>query len=110
VITGLNTIPNLRQVLETLTFVRAAAPSSKIGIALNRCERNLLGSISGRKHVERLLPDEKLFFVSNRAEAVESVNMGAPMILGASARKLREEFSGLAAFCAELKSARSATL
>jgi pilus assembly protein CpaE len=110
VITGLNTIPNLRQVLETSTFVRMTAATLKIGIALNRCEKNLLGSIAGRKHVERLLPDEELFFVSNRAEAIESVNMGVPMILGPSARKLREEFSGLAAFCAELKSARTVSL
>jgi pilus assembly protein CpaE len=110
VITGINTIPNLRQVLETLTFVRTAAPTSKIGIALNRCEKNLLGSIAGRKHVERLLPDEELFFLGNRGEATESVNMGVPMMLGPSARKLREEFSGLAAFCGGLKSARSVTL
>jgi pilus assembly protein CpaE len=110
VITGINTIPNLRQVLETLTFVRTAAPTLKIGIALNRCEKNLLGSISGRKQIERLLPDEELFFLGNRGEATESVNMGVPMMLGPSARKLREEFSGLAAFCGGLKSARSVTL
>jgi pilus assembly protein CpaE len=110
VITGLNTIPSLRQVLETLTFLRAAAVNLKIGIAINRCDKNLLGSIPGRKHVERLLPDEELFFVGKRAEAVESVNMGVPMMLGPSARKMRDEFSGLAAFCAGLKSARSVTL
>jgi len=110
VITGLNTIPNLRQVLETLNFLRTAAVTLKIGIVLNRCEKNLLGAVPGRKHIERLLPDEELFFVGNRAEAVESVNMGVPMMLGPSARKMREEFSSLAAFCAGLKSARAVTL
>jgi pilus assembly protein CpaE len=109
VITGLNTIPNLRQVLETLSFLRTAAVNLKIAIALNRCDKNLLGSISGRKHIERLLPDEELFFVGKRAESTESVNMGVPMMLGPSARKIREEFSGLAAFCAGVKSARALT-
>ena len=33
------------------------------------------------------LPDEQLFFITNRPEAVESVNMGMPMLLGASAGK-----------------------
>jgi pilus assembly protein CpaE len=106
VITGLHTIPNLRQILETLTFIRATAVTLTIGIALNRCEKNILGSISGRKHIERLLPDEKLFFVGNHAEAIESANMGVPMMLGPSARKMRDEFSGLADFCAELRLSR----
>ena len=109
VITGLNTIPNLRQVLETLSFLRTAAVNLKIAIALNRCDKNLLGSIPGRKHIERLLPDEELFFVGKRAESTESVNMGVPMMLGPSARKMREEFSALAAFCVGLKSARALT-
>src|SRR6516162_8940895 len=109
VITGLNTIPNLRQVLETLSFLRSAAVNLKIAIALNRCDKNLLGSIPGRKHIERLLPDEELFFVGKRAASTESVNMGVPMMLGPSARKMREEFSALAAFCVGLKSARALT-
>jgi pilus assembly protein CpaE len=106
VITGLNTIPNLRQMLETLSFIRTNAGTLQIAIALNRCEKNILGSIPGRKHVERLLPDEKLFFVGNHAEATESANMGVPMLLGPSARKIRDEFSGLADFCAQLKASR----
>ena len=90
--------------------MRTVAVALKIGITLNRCEKNLLGSIAGRKHIERLLPDEELFFVGNRAEATDSVNMGVPMMLGPSARKIREEVSGLAAFCGGLKSARAVSL
>lgn len=109
VITGFNTILNLRQILETLSFIRTNAGTLQIGIALNRCEKNILGSIPGRKHVERLLPDEKLFFVGNHAEATESANMGVPMLLGPSARKIRDEFSGLADFCAQVKLSRLVT-
>jgi pilus assembly protein CpaE len=106
VISGLNTIPNLRQLAETLTLVRASAPNSKIGIALNRCEKSFFGSVSGRKQVERVLPNEELFFIGNHGEAIEGANMGVPMTLGPAARKIRDEFAGLAKFCAELKSAR----
>jgi pilus assembly protein CpaE len=106
VITGLNTIPNLRQILETLSLVRTSSTTVKTGIVLNRCEKNLFGAVTGRKQVERLLPDEELFFIGSRAEAIESANMGVPMMLGPSARKIREEFAGLGNFCAALKSSR----
>jgi hypothetical protein len=56
--------------------------------------------------VERVLPNEELFFIANHGEAIEGVNMGVPMTLGPAARKLRDEFTGLAKFCAEVKSAR----
>lgn len=80
VIGGLNTIPNLRQISETLTLVRASAAALKIAVVLNRCEKNVFGSIIGRKQVERVLPDEELFFIANHPEAIESANMGLPMV------------------------------
>jgi pilus assembly protein CpaE len=106
VITGLNIIPNLRQISETLAIVRASAAALKIAIALNRCDRNLFGSVTGRKQVERVLPNEELFFVGHHPEAAESANMGVPMVLSPSARKLRGEFASLANFCAAVKSSR----
>jgi pilus assembly protein CpaE len=106
VIIGLNTIPNLRQISETLTLVRASASALKIAVVLNRCEKNFFGTIVGRKQVERVLPDEELLFIASHPEAVESANMGLPMMLGSPARKIRHEFSKLANFCAELKPAR----
>jgi pilus assembly protein CpaE len=105
-ITGLNTIPSLRQTSETVSLVRASAANLNIGIVLNRCQKNLFGSITGRKQVERVLPDEQLFFVASHLEAVESANMGVPMMLGAPVRKIRDEFAKLANFCSELKSVR----
>ena len=60
----------------------------------------MLGSISRQKHVEMALRDERLFFIANRPEAIESINMGQPMILGTSARKLRKDLAPLADFCA----------
>lgn len=110
VITGLNTIPNLRQISETLNFVHTNAAAAKIGIALNRCEKSFFGFVSGRNQVQRVLPNEELFFVGYYSEAIESANMGVPMVLGASAKKIRSEFASLVNFCAEVKSARVASL
>jgi pilus assembly protein CpaE len=108
IITGINTIPCLRQVGETLELVRSSGSSSlQIAIAINRCDYTMLGTIARRKHVEMVLRKEQLFFIANRPEAIESVNMGQPMMLGASARKLRRDFLPLANFCAGLKSRSS---
>ncbi len=110
VVTGLNTIPNLRQISETLNVVRSAAAGLKIGIALNRCEMSFFGSLVGRKQVGRVLPTEQLFFIGSHAEASESANMGVPMLLRSPTRRMRDEFGGLASFCSELKSSRVVTL
>jgi pilus assembly protein CpaE len=103
IITGINTIPCLRQVCETLTLVKSSGSVAlQAAVAINRCERTLLGSISRRKPVETVLPNERIFFIANRSEAAESVNMGVPMLLGASAGKCRREFTPIAKFCAGL--------
>jgi Flp pilus assembly CpaE family ATPase len=103
VITSTNTIPCLRQVCETLALVRSSSTAAlQVAVAINRCERTLFGSIARRKPVETVLPNERLFFIGNRLEAAESVNMGIPMTLGPSASKCRREFAPLAEFCSGL--------
>jgi pilus assembly protein CpaE len=107
VITGINTIPCLRQVSETLALVRSSGSAAlQIGIVINKCERTLLGSILRQKDAEMVLRDERLFFIAHRPEAVESVNMGVPMALAGSGGKLRKEFAPLAEFCSGLKTSR----
>jgi pilus assembly protein CpaE len=107
IITGINTIPCLRQISETLTLIRnSVSPTVPIGIALNKSERTLLGGIARRQHVARVLEDEQTFFISHRAEAIESANMGIPMMLGPAARKIRKDLASLAEFCAAVKSTR----
>jgi pilus assembly protein CpaE len=107
VITGINTIPCLRQISETLALVRGGgAAALQVAIAVNRCERTLFGSIARRKHAEMVLRDEQVFFIATRPEATESVNMGVPMMLGPAAGKLRSELAPLANFCAGLRTAR----
>ncbi len=108
VITCVNTIPCLRQASETLAHVRASGPTLlQVAIVINRCQRGMLGSVARRKHVEMALPDERLFFIGERPEAVESVNIGVPMMLGSFAGRARKEFAPLAGFCGALKSSRA---
>jgi pilus assembly protein CpaE len=111
VITGINTIPCLRQITETLTQVRSNGSSSlKASVVLNRCERTLIGMIARRKHVERVLRDEQVFYVSERAEAIESVNMGIPIMLGNSAAKFQNDLAPLGDFCADVTSTRQVSI
>lgn len=108
IIAGLSTIPCLRQISETLARIRSGGSTAlQVGIVLNRCERTMFGSVARRKYVRKVLADEQVFFVGFRPEAVESVNMGLPMMLGASAGKLRKEYAALTGFCAEVKSIRA---
>lgn len=107
IVSGANTIPGLRQVSETIARVRSSASGAlDMRVALNRCERTLLGSIARRKHAEMVLRDEQIVFIGQRPEAVESVNIGVPMLLGAAARRVRREFAALAGFCTNLRSTR----
>ena len=107
IIAGMNTIPGLRQVSETITLVRShGAAELAVRVVLNRCERTFFGAISRRKYAQMVLRDEEVFFVGERPEAVESVNIGVPMLLGAAARKVRREFGPIADFCVNLRSTR----
>ena len=107
-VTGVNTIPGLRQTAETLAAVRnAARASSQIAVVVNRCRRRLLGGIARRHHVESVLGREKVFYVGEDPMVLESVNAGTPMALAKSARAIGKDIAAIAAFCAGLKSLRA---
>lgn len=81
-VTGLNTIPGLRQVAETLKAVRGVERiPPKVAVVLNRCESHLVSGIARRHHVKNLLgEEEEVHFVREDNEnAVQSVNTGIPM-------------------------------
>jgi pilus assembly protein CpaE len=109
IVTGLNTIPSLRQTLGTLAAVREVVhPDAQVAVAVNRCERRLVGGIARRRHVEAVLGNERVFYVGEEPAAVQSINAGAPMALTNSYRTIAKDIAALAAFCAELKSSRAA--
>jgi pilus assembly protein CpaE len=108
VVTGINTIPCLRQLAGTLAEVREARrDAGKIAIAINRCERTLLGGMARRQHVESVLGREQVFYVGNdSAGMTASANTGTPLALGGNSSKTAKEIAEIAAFCAALVPAR----
>jgi pilus assembly protein CpaE len=118
VVTGANTIPGLRQTIETLKAVRnarnsvlsrASSPGAdlQIAVAMNRCQRRFLGGIRHRRHVETVLGDELVLYVSEEPTAIESVNTGTPIGLNKSSGAFVKDIAALAAFCGGLKPARA---
>jgi Flp pilus assembly CpaE family ATPase len=126
IVTGINTIPRLRQTVETVAAVRAAGkpgafapPAAKrglnadqeggqIAVAINRCRRLFIGGMLNQNHVETVLGGEKLFYIGEEPMALESVNTGAPISASKSGGAFGKEISALASFCAGIKSARVA--
>jgi pilus assembly protein CpaE len=101
-VTGINTIPCLRQISETLVSVRACrAETNPIGVVINRCERGLFG-VARRSHVTSVLKDERLFFVRQDERAmIEGGNTGVPLSLSGN-RKSIKDIAAITSFCAEI--------
>jgi pilus assembly protein CpaE len=109
VLTCMNTIPGLRQSVETLSAIRAAAPeSSQIAVAVNRCQRRLFGGVLNRHHVDSVLGKEKVFYVGDEPMARESVNTGTPLALTKTGGAFGKEIAAISTFCGDLQSLRLA--
>jgi pilus assembly protein CpaE len=107
-VTGLNTIPSLRQMVETIAAVRdVGQPDVRIAVVINRCARNLVRGIARRRHVETLLGNEKVFYVGEEPMAAQSVNSGSPMAVTNSYRKIRKDIVSLANYFSNVKSLRA---
>jgi pilus assembly protein CpaE len=105
-VTGLNTIPGLRQIEETLRALRAEAlVAADVRAVINRCDFGLLGNVIRSEHVARILGDEKRLFVRNARVALECVNLGSPMTLAYPSDKAVKDIAAIADYCVALKSA-----
>jgi pilus assembly protein CpaE len=105
-VTGLNTIPGLRQIEETLRALREEATiTADVRALVNRCDVGFLGKVARADHVSRILGDEKRFCVRNAAVAVECVNVGTPIALAYPSDKSVKDIAAIAAFCVGLNSA-----
>jgi MinD-like ATPase involved in chromosome partitioning or flagellar assembly len=125
IVTGLNTIPGLRQTVETLAAVRAAGgsalrqltardedggqglPTGQIAVAINRCRRRFTGGILHRHHVEAVLDGERVFYVDEEPAALESINTGMPIGLVKTGGPFTKGIAALAAFCGGLVHSRA---
>jgi pilus assembly protein CpaE len=108
-VTGLNTIPGLRQVAESLSAVRAVERvPARVAVVLNRCEHRLVGGIARRHHVKNLLAGEEVFFVRDNVQnAVQSVNTGIPMAVQGQG-KVSKDIAPIALLASEAKSVPAA--
>ena len=105
-VTGLNTIPGLRQIEETLRALRAEALiTADLRAVINRCDFGFLGKVARADHAARILGDEKRLFVRNARVAIECVNIGAPITLAYPSDKSVKDIAAISQFCAALKSA-----
>jgi pilus assembly protein CpaE len=110
IVTGLNTIPGLRQIAETVGAVRniRRPPGQQIAVVINRYDFSVLRGIARRRHVEKVLGEERVFFVRNDPVALESINAGTPIVLAHASRKINKEIAIVGTFCADIKSSRVA--
>jgi pilus assembly protein CpaE len=105
-VTGVNTIPGLRQIEETLRALRTeASVTAELRAVVNRCEFDLLGRVARGDHVARILGEEKRLLVRNARIAIECVNVGTPIILAHPSDKSVKDIAAIAAFCAGLNAA-----
>jgi pilus assembly protein CpaE len=104
-VTGLNTIPGLRQIAETLRALRAETlVHADIRAVVNRCDFGLLGKVVRADHVARILGDQKRLFVRNTRVALECVNLGTPITLAYPSDKVVKDIAAIADHCVALKS------
>jgi pilus assembly protein CpaE len=105
-VTGLNTIPGLRQIGETMRALREEATvTADVRAVVNRCDFSILGKVARADHMARILGDGKRFCVRNAAVATECVNVGSPIGLAYPSDKSIKDIAAIAAFCASLNSA-----
>ena len=104
-VTGLNTIPGLRQIEEAMRALREEATiTAELRAVINRCEFGLMGKVARADHVARILGDEKRLFVRNARVAIECVNVGTPITLAYPSDKSVKDIAAISAFCAALRS------
>jgi Flp pilus assembly CpaE family ATPase len=107
VVTGLNTIPSLRQIAEALAAIRKLdRPPAKAVVALNRCETGLLGRVQGRHYIRKMLADQPVICIRNDPHlAVRSVNTGMPMSLSSPSAGPSKDVGKLVAELSTLQTA-----
>jgi pilus assembly protein CpaE len=97
VLSGINTVPCLRQMRSTFDEVtKVKGSATPLAIVMNRVARHLLGGVERRGHVEAVFPGETIFYIGENPRAVDKVNTGTPAALSGSNAK---EFAKLTAFC-----------
>jgi pilus assembly protein CpaE len=109
IVTGLNHVPGLRQVFETLQELkRDERAPSRIVVALNKCEFGLGGRVAGRQHVNRVLGDQTVVYVrQDSAAANHSLNTGVPISITSPSNRIAKDIRALASLVSSSMQART---
>jgi len=106
VVTGLNTVPGLRQVAGTLQGVRESGRvPPQIVVGLNRCRSRLLGRVANKQHARRILgSDETILYIREDVQTAEqALNTGIPAVIGAGSSKLSRDMKVFVKLLSEMK-------
>jgi pilus assembly protein CpaE len=104
IVTGLNNVPGLRQIAETLQEVkRAERVPPQIVVALNRCESGLVGGVARRRHVNQALGNQTAVYIREDAAAANhSLNTGVPISITSRSSKITKDVRALASLVSGL--------
>jgi pilus assembly protein CpaE len=107
ILTGLNTVPGLRQISGTLEAVRAIeSPPKQVMVALGRCQTTLLGRIARRHHARRVLGEENVLYIrEDPATAAQGVNTGIPLSIAAPSSRVSKDVRALVNFVSGMMTA-----
>ncbi len=95
IVTGLNNVPGLRQIAETLREVKSAERvPPQIVVALNRCESGLVGGVARRRHVNQALGNQTAVYIrdsitSRSSRITKDVRALASLVSGLKARPVQ---------------------
>ena len=103
-VTGVNTIPGLRQIAETLRAIREQfAVTADVRAVVNKCQFGVLGNVARADHVARVLGEAKRLLVRNTRVALECVDVGTPMTVAYPSDKSVRDIAAIAEYCLALK-------
>src|SRR6266478_86506 len=105
IVTGLNNVPGLRQIAETLQEVKSAERiPPQIVVVLNRCESGLVGGIARRRHVSQALGNQTAVYIREDAAAANhSLNTGVPISITSRSSRITKDVSALTSLVSGLK-------
>jgi pilus assembly protein CpaE len=105
IVTGLNNVPGLRQIAETLQEVkRAERVPPQIVVALNRCESGLVGGVARRRHVSQALGNQTAVYIREDAAAANhSLNTGVPISITSRSSRITKDVRALTSLVSGLK-------
>jgi pilus assembly protein CpaE len=109
VATGLDTIPGLREVTDTIKgFRQLEHPPARIVVALNRCQIGLFGGLTNQSYAKRLLTSETVIYVrDDAATARDSINTGVSISVASPSSRIAKDVRKLAEMISELRTAGS---